>query len=185
MNIGLVKKNSSSPFRLQRSIASQGGEGGAYESGGYDPNNVYNDNTLADTVSAIGNVVGAALSSRTSADINKSDVKKQVRQENRSNKIERKIEASNKLGDTSKASRLESRNKRVKSRLSETTSRINKYEESQNPKLESSILDTRPTKKSEPKVVDLSSEKEKRSLLGWDKIKNNWKVGETKLFNLS
>ena len=41
--MNIVKKNSSSPFKLQRSMVDQGGSGGAYETGGYNPEAVFNN----------------------------------------------------------------------------------------------------------------------------------------------
>jgi hypothetical protein len=64
MSLNLVKKNSSSPFQLQRSIVDQGGEGGAYESGGFNPDMVYNNDAANAAVESFGKVVGAALSAR-------------------------------------------------------------------------------------------------------------------------
>lgn len=62
MSLDLVRKNSSSPFQLQRSIVDQGGAGGAYESGGFNPDAVYNNDAANAAVESFGKIVGAALS---------------------------------------------------------------------------------------------------------------------------
>jgi hypothetical protein len=61
MSLDIVKKNSSSPFQLQRSMVDQGGAGGAYESGGYNPEAVYNNDAANAAVESLGKVVGAAI----------------------------------------------------------------------------------------------------------------------------
>jgi len=62
MSLDLVRKNSSSPFQLQRSMVDQGGAGGAYESGGFNPDAVYNNDAANAAVESFGKIVGAALS---------------------------------------------------------------------------------------------------------------------------
>lgn len=61
MSLDLVRKNSSSPFHLQRSMVDQGGAGGAYESGGFDPNNVYDNDAANAAIMSFGKIVGAGL----------------------------------------------------------------------------------------------------------------------------
>jgi hypothetical protein len=61
MSLDLVRKNSSSPFHLQRSMVDQGGAGGAYESGGFDPDNVYNNDAANAAIMSFGKIVGAGL----------------------------------------------------------------------------------------------------------------------------
>jgi hypothetical protein len=61
MSLDIVKKNSSSPFQLQRSMVDQGGSGGAYETGGYNPNAVYNNDAANEAIESLGKVVGAAI----------------------------------------------------------------------------------------------------------------------------
>lgn len=61
MSLDIVKKNSSSPFHLQRSIVDQGGSGGAYESGGFNPDMVYNNDAANSAIESLGKVIGAAI----------------------------------------------------------------------------------------------------------------------------
>ena len=75
MSLNLIKSNSSSPFRLQRSMVDQGGEGGAYESGGFDPNMVYNNDAANAAVESLGKVIGAAIYAKGS-DKDKEKIKK-------------------------------------------------------------------------------------------------------------
>ena len=58
MSLDLVKKNSNSPFQLQRSIVDQGG---VYESGGFNPDMVYDNDLANDAVESFGKLVGAGL----------------------------------------------------------------------------------------------------------------------------
>lgn len=60
MSLGLIKKNSSSPFHLQRSIVPQ--TEGAYQDGGYNPKAVYNNDAANEAVVSFSKTVGAALS---------------------------------------------------------------------------------------------------------------------------
>lgn len=73
MSLSLIKKNSSSPFHLQRSIVDQGGAGGAYESGGFNPDAVYNNDAANAAIISFGKVVGAGLAA---ADIKSKKFKK-------------------------------------------------------------------------------------------------------------
>jgi hypothetical protein len=139
MSLNLVKSNSSSPFRLQRSMVDQGGEGGAYESGGYTGESQYSDGGMSEAIAGFGKVVGAAIGSRTAGDKNKSNEKKAERLENRAKKTETKKQNALKSGDIDKADRMKARGERVEGRLKDTKSEINKYNESQKPTLKSDI----------------------------------------------
>lgn len=68
MSLDIVKKNISSPFHnerekfyLQRSIVDSRGEGGAYESGGFNPDMVYNNDAANEAIESLGKVIGAGL----------------------------------------------------------------------------------------------------------------------------
>lgn len=61
MSLDLVKKNSSSPFHLQRSMVDQSGSGGAYESGGFNPDMVYNNDAANASIVSFGKIIGASL----------------------------------------------------------------------------------------------------------------------------
>lgn len=189
MSLGLVKKNSSSPFRLQRSMVDQGGEGGAYESGGYDPDNVYRDNGVTDAIAGFGKIIGSTLASRTSADKNASNEKKAARLERRGIKTESKKQEALKSGNVDKADRLKARGERVEGRLKSTKAEIEEYNKSKNPVVTSDIgiNNKKEVKKEasklEPKkeeaktessgsTTDLSSNDWRTSLLGWGKRNN-------------
>ena len=60
MSLNIVKKNTSSPFHLQRSIVPQ--EGGSYQKGGFNPEAVYNNDAANEAVESFSKTVGAALS---------------------------------------------------------------------------------------------------------------------------
>ena len=127
MSIGLVRKNSNSPFHLQRSFVDQGGRGDSYESGGYNPNTIYSNGIIDSAIASIGDTVGSYLSSRTPGDINKSDIKKKQSLENRENRLADKRDKLNKPSDTFKASRLDKRLGRISERKNEVNSKIEKY----------------------------------------------------------
>lgn len=150
MSVGLIKNNSSSPFRLQRSIVAQGDENGAYSQGGFDPNNVeYNSDVANTVIRSTGEVIGAALASRTSEDDYKSDIKRKERLTNRKDIVEAKEKV--KGISSNKKERLHRRSERISGRLKRTNERIDKYEKKKNPTLKSDIKNTytEPTKKEE------------------------------------
>ena len=155
MSLNLVKNNSSSPFRLQRSMVDQGGEGGAYESGGYTGKSQHLDNGMADAIAGIGKVVGAGLSSRTAGDKNDANVKKEARLKIRATKTETKKQNALSVGDISKSERMQKRGTRVENKLKQTTADIKKYNESQKPTLKSDIKT--PDKKETKPVVEAAA----------------------------
>jgi hypothetical protein len=117
MSLGLIRKNSGSPFRLQRSVVDQGGEGGAYESGGFNGEATYTDGGAASAIAGVGKMIGSSLASRTSEDKNKDNEKKAARLEIRGKKTELKKQKALESGDINKAERMKSRGERVESRL--------------------------------------------------------------------
>jgi len=131
----IIKNNSSSPFKLARGIVSQGGEGGAYESGGFDPN-AY-DRSGEITVAALegmSNAIGAGLSSMTKTDINKMNIKDNNRRAKRVDNIDKKInKRQNKVpgrpSSDKKTQRLIERKERIKGRIDSTDKKIKEYEE--------------------------------------------------------
>jgi hypothetical protein len=152
MSLNLVRNNSSSPFRLQRSMVDQGGEGGAYESGGYTGKSEYSDGGMGEAISSFGKVVGAGIQSRTAGDENKSNEKKAERLEARAAKTEVKKQNALKSGNIDKADRMKNRGERVEGRLKQTNADIAKYKESQKPTLKSDIKT--PDKKETKPVVE-------------------------------
>ena len=90
MSLNLIKNNSSSPFHLQRSIVDQGGEGGAYESGGYTGESQYSDGGVSSAITSFGKILGAGIGSRTEKDENNANINKETRLQKRSTRIEGK-----------------------------------------------------------------------------------------------
>jgi hypothetical protein len=134
MSLDIIKRNSGSPFHLQRSIVAQGDENGAYSQGGYDPENVYSNSGIAAGISAFGKTVEAGLGAITDSDRNAMDVKKKARLEKRETKISDKI---NQEGISDKKSeRLTNRLSRVDKRKEASQSRIDDY----NKKRKTSLL---------------------------------------------
>lgn len=129
MSLNIIRKNSSSPFNQQRSMVNQSGEGGAYESGGYNPNNVHDGGgDILNAIVGFGSSVGAGLSSRTAEDENEADKNKVSRLEKRKEKIKGK-------------NQIDPRITRIEGKIEKTNSRINKYNEFVKPTLKSSIYD--------------------------------------------
>jgi hypothetical protein len=178
MSLGLVKKNSNSPFQLQRSMVDQGGEGGAYESGGYDPNNTYSDNGAASAIAGMGKIIGSSLASRTGEDINKSNVEKKSKLERKKEILEvKKKHSDSEGGKKHYGNRIE----RVEGRIKDKAKSIDEYSKKKNPVLTSDIGSEKKkelkaeVKKEETKpqsssaTVDVSSNDWRTSLLGWGK----------------
>lgn len=170
MSLNLVRNNSSSPFRLQRSMVDQGGEGGAYESGGYTGKSEYSDGGMGEAISSFGKVVGAGIQSRTASDKNDANVNKEARLEKRSTRIEGKQKTATEKGNTEKATRLGERNKRVETRKEKTTAEITKYNESQKPTAKSDIKvqDKKETKPVVESAATAKIEEERQSYMWGD-----------------
>lgn len=120
MSLNIIKKNSSSPFNQQRSMVNQSGSGGAYESGGYDPNNTYGDNNIASAIVGFGTSVGAGLGSITAGDRNEQNIAKSERLKQRKAKIS---------GKNANDPRIDKINKKILS----TEEKIESYKEYYHP----------------------------------------------------
>ena len=121
-----IKNNSSSPFKLVRSIVSQN-ENGAYESGGYDPNN-YNGSSdiINSSVEGLSKIIQASLSSKTKTDVNNINKKESVRQGNRLDRLISKSKDES-ISDT-KRNKIDKRIVNTSNNLKSTDAKINKYE---------------------------------------------------------
>lgn len=137
MSLGIINKNTSSPFMLRRSIVDQGGQGGAYESGGFNPDQGYSDGGTANAITALGATIGAGLSARTAGDENKDDLATSKRLDKKSKRISDKISSSGTSEDKKK--RLEKRLGNVGERKVKVESRISDYNEMVKPTLTSDI----------------------------------------------
>lgn len=135
MSLDLVRKNSSSPFHLQRSIVDQGGAGGAYEQGGFNPDMVYNNDAANQAVESFGKIVGAALGSRTASDNNDSNEAKVKRLQGKGTKLVEK--SKNSAGD--KQVKIDKKIDKIASRIDNTNKEISKYKESINPMAKASL----------------------------------------------
>jgi hypothetical protein len=137
MSLNIINKNINSPFRLQRSIVDQGGSGGVYESGGYNPDAVYNNDAANAAMESFGKTVGAALSSRTEGDINKSNKETVERKNKRIENIDVKLNKK----DTSenKKTRLENRKTRISKDITSTKEKISEYEKNRKLELKADI----------------------------------------------
>ena len=137
MSLDVIKKNSSSPFYLQRSMVDQGGEGGAYESGGYTGQSEYGGGGIGQAIAGFGKTLGAALGSRTAADNNASDVKKKDRLDKRTVRLTEKMTSSK---DPKQAARIENKLGNIGKKQQETSARIKAYNEIDKPTLKSDIV---------------------------------------------
>lgn len=179
MSLNIVKRNSSSPFHLQRSMVDQGGEGGAYESGGYTGKSNYVDSGIGDAIASFGKVIGAGIQSRTASDKNDANVNKETRLEKRSTRIEGKKDKATTAGNTEKATRLGERNKRVEARKEKTTAEITKYNESQKPTVKSDIKvqDKKETKPVVEAAATVKINEDRKSTTTEDKTAELLKTG--------
>jgi len=171
MSLNLVRKNSSSPFHLQRSIVDQGGEGGAYERGGYDPSNVYSDGGIASAIAGIGTVAAAAIEARTPGDDNQEDLKKQKRLENKVKDLKEKRSGNTSMEDiTGKNAKIDKRLERINKRQENIGNRIKEYNEIQKPTVKSDIAKPEPSKKPVKieKKMDTTSSDWRKTLLNWN-----------------
>jgi hypothetical protein len=125
MSFSIIRKNTGSPFYLQRSMVDQGGEGGAYESGGYTGESTYNNDAANAVVESVTSTIGAALSSMTPDDKNKSNIKSQERLEKKSVRLKDKASKA----DYDKSTRLTNRAARVDARVENKKQSISKFEE--------------------------------------------------------
>jgi hypothetical protein len=159
----IVKRNSSSPFQLQRSMVDQGGSGGAYESGGYNPEAVYNNDVANATIESLGKVVGAALSSRTAADNNASDLKTKSRLDKKEKEIRDNSWKNLSNDKTKQRERSQNKLDRIDRRQEKVEGRISEYNKSTNPFSTSISLDIKNPTKTEVSASD--NKKSKASIL--------------------
>jgi hypothetical protein len=61
MSLDIIRKNSGSPFKLQRSMVVGANEDNAYTQGGFNPDIVYNNDLANSAIASFGDVVGDAL----------------------------------------------------------------------------------------------------------------------------
>ena len=137
MSLSIINKNTSSPFMLRRSIVDQGGQGGAYESGGFNPDQGYSDGGTANAIAALGSTIGAGIASRTAGDENKEDLSTSKRLDKKSKRISDKISNSDTSEDKKK--RLEKRLGNVGEKQVKVKSRIDDYNEMVKPTLTSDL----------------------------------------------
>ena len=137
MSLGIINKNTSSPFMLRRSIVDQGGQGGAYESGGFNPEQGYSDGGAANAIAALGSTIGAGLAARTAGDKNKEDLSTSKRLDKKSKRIGDKISSSDTSEDKKK--RLDKRLGNIGKKQRKVESRISEYNEMVKPTLTSDL----------------------------------------------
>lgn len=145
----ITRKFTSSPFKLRRSVVPQS-EGGAYETGGYDPDS-YDASTqiYASSIEGGAKIFSAALGSLSNSDFNKMDVANNERRKNRINNIDEKIKKETKKEKqqvvtsmkptpvtteqdvdvvSNKGKKLQERKARIENRIKKTDERIKNYE---------------------------------------------------------
>jgi len=142
MSLNIIKRNSSSPFNQQRSMVSQSGAGGAYEEGGFNPDNVYNNNAMLTAIVGFGDSLGKGLSAVTAKQRNQGDVNKSERLTKKVSDIKKENAKATIKVEDAKDPRLV----RINKRLDRVNSRINTYNEFENPTLKSDIESIEPKK---------------------------------------
>ncbi len=100
MSINIIRKNTSSPFHLQRSIVPQ--EGGAYQRGGFNPDAVYNNDAANQAMESFSKTMGEAISNMDFKRKKKEDkglesFKKKVKDAEATNKVQQKENQENAL----------------------------------------------------------------------------------------
>ena len=100
MSINIIRKNTSSPFHLQRSIVPQ--EGGAYQRGGFNPDAVYNNDAANEAMESFSKTMGEAISNMDFKRKKKEDnglesFKKKVKYAEATNKVQQKENQENAL----------------------------------------------------------------------------------------
>jgi hypothetical protein len=132
----IIKDNTSSPFLLRRSMVPQN-EGGAYQTGGYDPNSYdASSDIMTASLEGFSKTIGAALGSITKSDVNKMNVKGNERRNKRVENIDKKIsKETNRMTDsgiaevgTKKSKKLEERKEKIQGRINKADEEIKKYE---------------------------------------------------------
>lgn len=122
-------------------MVSQGGEGGAYEEGGYTGQSSYSDGGVAAAIAGMGQTLGAALGSRTPGDKNKEDLKKQKRLEGKVKDLKEKRSGNTSMEDvTGKNAKIDKRLERIGKRQENISGRIKEYNEIEKPTLKSDIV---------------------------------------------
>ena len=147
MSLNIVRKNSSSPFNQQRSIVDQGGRGGAYEEGGFNPKNVYDNSAILTAIVGFGKSVGDGISTITDQDVNDSDVVRSKRLNEKKTRI-------------TKVNTKDPRLVRVNKKINSVEARIKAYNDYKNPTLKSSIKDLTTTKTVTPNQTTINTEKD-------------------------
>jgi hypothetical protein len=173
MSLDIVRKNSNSPFQLQRSIVDQGGAGGAYESGGFNPDAVYNNDAANAAVESLGKVVGAAISSRTAADNNASDVKTKERLDKREKSIKDNSWKNLDNDNTAKRERAQRKLDRIDKRQERVESRITDYNKTINPFAASASI-TRASTNTKSTAVSSKEPENKSSFNIGGQLKTNY-----------
>lgn len=165
MSLDIVKKNSSSPFHLQRSIVDQGGSGGAYESGGFNPDMVYNNDAANSAIESLGKVIGAGLSSRTEGDKNKDDLKTKERLDKKEKNIKDNSWKNATNDRAPQREREQNKLDRIDRRQARVEGRITDYNKTQTPSLVSTLSANLGSTKVNNKSTSVNKESENKSLL--------------------
>ena len=138
MSINLIKKHSSSPFQLQRSIVDQGGSGGAYEEGGFNPKATYSNDAANEAIASMGKTIGDAIRNRKPEDPVEAGEAKQKRLQKRGDRLVQKSANSN---NDNQVKRLDKRIERIAGKIEKTKAEVAAAKERQNPTVKSDLKD--------------------------------------------
>lgn len=137
MPLNIVKRNSSSPFLLQRSIVEQ--EEGSYGQGGFNQSETYNEGGISQAIAGMGQIVGAGIASITEGDINSQNVSKSGSLEKRKNRLTEKRKSQTSMDKVIKNKRLDDRIQNIDNKKKKIDIKIKEYSEFTKPTLKSSI----------------------------------------------
>lgn len=137
MPLNIVKRNSSSPFLLQRSIVEQ--EEGSYGQGGFNQSETYNEGGISQAIAGMGQIVGAGIASITEGDINSQNVSKSGSLEKRKNRLTEKRKSQTSMDKVIKNKRLDDRIQNIDNKKKKIDIKIKEYSEFTKPTLKSSM----------------------------------------------
>lgn len=137
MPLNIVKRNSSSPFLLQRSIVEQ--EEGSYGQGGFNQSETYNEGGISQAIAGMGQIVGAGIASITEGDINSQNISKSGSLEKRKNRLTEKRKSQTSMDKVIKNKRLDDRIQNIDNKKKKIDIKIKEYSEFTKPTLKSSM----------------------------------------------
>lgn len=170
MSLDIVKKNSNSPFHLQRSMVDHSG---AYEQGGFNPDMVYNNDMANAAIESFGKIIGAGLSAMTDEDANKADIKTKDRLDKKEKSIKDNSWKNADNSRTTQRERSQRKLDRIDKRQEKVEGRIADYNKTKNPFTTSTLTTTTPTATKSAAVIAKEPENKSSFNIG-GQLKTNY-----------